>query len=85
MHTGELLPLVPEDTPMSEALVTMTQKSFGCLGVIDGKGKLAGMITDGDLRRHMGGNLLTARAADIMTRKPNVRGAGDARLRRAGE
>jgi arabinose-5-phosphate isomerase len=72
MHTGDLLPLVPEDMPMSAALVTMTQKSFGCLGVVDAKGKLAGVITDGDLRRHMGADLLTARTADIMTKKPKV-------------
>ena len=39
---------------MSEAIVTMTQKSLGCLGVTDAKGRLVGMITDGDLRRHMG-------------------------------
>jgi arabinose-5-phosphate isomerase len=70
MHTGERLPLVGEDTPMSAALVTMTQKSFGCLGVVDRKGRLAGVITDGDLRRHMGDDLVTARTADIMTRKP---------------
>jgi arabinose-5-phosphate isomerase len=70
MHTGERLPLVGEDAPMSGALVTMTQKSFGCLGVVDSKGKLAGVITDGDLRRHMGANLLTARTVDIMTKRP---------------
>ena len=70
MHTGERLPLIGEGTPMSAALVTMTQKSFGCLGVVDGKGKLVGVITDGDLRRHMGAELLTARTGDIMTRKP---------------
>jgi arabinose-5-phosphate isomerase len=50
----------------------MTEKSFGCLGVIDETGKLVGMITDGDLRRHMGPNLIKARAAEIMTRKPNT-------------
>jgi arabinose-5-phosphate isomerase len=72
MHMGDRLPLVEEDTVMSEAIVTMTQKSFGCLGVIDAKGRLAGMITDGDLRRHMGRALLAARASDIMTRKPNT-------------
>lgn len=72
MHTGEQLPLVGEDVPMSAALVTMTQKSFGCLGVLDGDGQLAGVITDGDLRRHMGSDLLTARTADIMTRAPKV-------------
>jgi len=70
MHTGDRLPLVGEDRVMSEALVTMTQKSFGCLGVVDGRGRLVGVITDGDLRRHMGADLLTARTGDIMTRKP---------------
>lgn len=70
MHKGEALPLVAADTPMSAALVTMTQKAFGCLGVVDGKGRLVGVITDGDLRRHMGANLLTARTAEIMTKKP---------------
>src|SRR5215813_7923780 len=72
MHSGDQLPLVSEDKVMSEALVTMTQKSFGCLGVVDGKGRLVGMITDGDLRRHMGPELLKARVCDIMTKKPNT-------------
>jgi arabinose-5-phosphate isomerase len=72
MHTGDRLPLVGEDRIMSEALVTMTQKSFGCLGVLDGKGRLVGMITDGDLRRHMGPELLKARVCEIMTKKPNT-------------
>jgi arabinose-5-phosphate isomerase len=72
MHKDERLPLVNHDRVMSEALVIMTEKSFGCLGVIDASGKLVGMITDGDLRRHMGPNLINARAGDIMTRKPNT-------------
>ena len=72
MHTGDELPLVAEDKVMSEALVIMTQKSFGCLGVVDAKGRLVGMITDGDLRRHMGPELVKARVTDIMTRKPNT-------------
>jgi arabinose-5-phosphate isomerase len=72
MHTGEQLPLVTEERVMSEALVIMTQKSFGCLGVVDGKGRFIGMITDGDLRRHMGPELLKARVQDIMTKKPNT-------------
>jgi arabinose-5-phosphate isomerase len=72
MHVGDRLPLVSEDKIMSEALVTMTRKSLGCLGVIDGKGRLVGMITDGDLRRHMGPQLLSARVTEIMTRKPNT-------------
>jgi arabinose-5-phosphate isomerase len=76
MHSGEQLPLVTEDKVMSEALVTMTQKSFGCLGVVDGKGRLVGMITDGDLRRHMGPELLRARVQEIMTKKPNTLSPG---------
>jgi arabinose-5-phosphate isomerase len=72
MHKDDRLPLVHETAVMSEALVTMTEKSFGCLGIIDDAGKLVGMITDGDLRRHMGPTLIKARAAEIMTRKPNT-------------
>jgi arabinose-5-phosphate isomerase len=72
MHKGDRLPLTREDARMSDAIVTMTQKSFGCLGVVDGKGRLIGVVTDGDLRRHMGGDLLEARVADIMTRKPKT-------------
>jgi arabinose-5-phosphate isomerase len=72
MHKGEELPLALEGESMSAALVTMTQKSFGCLGVIDTNGKLVGIVTDGDLRRNMGERLLSARAADIMTRKPKT-------------
>ncbi len=72
MHKGDRLPLVEESASMSDALVTMTAKSFGCLGVLDKKGKLVGVLTDGDLRRHMGADLLKARAADIMTKKPKT-------------
>jgi arabinose-5-phosphate isomerase len=72
MHSGDALPLVSEDSVMGEALVTMTAKSFGCLGVVDAKARLVGMITDGDLRRHMGGELLKRRVADIMTKRPNT-------------
>ncbi len=72
MHTGDSLPLVSADTAMNEALVTMTGKSFGCLGVVDDGGSLVGVITDGDLRRHMGADLLAARTGDIMTRNPKT-------------
>ncbi|MEZ5816426.1 MAG: KpsF/GutQ family sugar-phosphate isomerase [Hyphomicrobiaceae bacterium] len=72
MHQGEALPLVPLLTPMSEVIVTMTTKSFGCVGVVDEAGRLAGMITDGDLRRHMGEGFLSRRATDIMTKRPNT-------------
>ncbi len=72
MHTGQRLPLAPGDTPMSEALVLMTEKSFGCLGVVDEAGKLAGILTDGDLRRNMGAGLLAAQLADVMTPNPKA-------------
>jgi arabinose-5-phosphate isomerase len=72
MHKEESLPLARETELMSAALVTMTAKSFGCLGIVDAKGKLIGVLTDGDLRRHMGEALLKARTGDIMTRKPKT-------------
>lgn len=59
MHKGDALPLVGLATAMSDVLVTMTAKSFGCVGVIDADQRLVGMITDGDLRRHMGAGLLS--------------------------
>jgi len=72
MHTGARLPLTGADTPMSEALVLMTEKSFGCLGVVNGEGRLVGILTDGDLRRNMGGGLLEARVSEVMTRAPKT-------------
>jgi arabinose-5-phosphate isomerase len=72
MHRGERLPLVRETTPMGDAILLMTQKSLGCLGIIDAKSKLIGVITDGDLRRHMGGDLVKAIAKDIMSKNPKT-------------
>jgi arabinose-5-phosphate isomerase len=72
MHGGDQLPLGTMDMPMSQALVVMTEKSFGCIGIVDRKGKLVGIITDGDLRRHMGADLLHKPASAIMTKKPKV-------------
>jgi arabinose-5-phosphate isomerase len=69
MHTGDEMPLASPDALMSEVLVIMTGKRLGCLGVVE-NGLLIGMITDGDLRRHMGPDLLNARTRDIMTLKP---------------
>ncbi len=74
MHAGDRLPLALATASMSEALVTMTEKSFGCLGVVDGDGRLIGIITDGDLRRNMEPRLLEAKVADIMTRTPKTIG-----------
>ncbi|MGZ2255769.1 KpsF/GutQ family sugar-phosphate isomerase [Roseobacter sp. A03A-229] len=71
MHTGPALPLISLDTPMSEALIEISQKGFGVVGVQNGEGHLAGIITDGDLRRHMDG-LLDQRAQDVMTPAPTT-------------
>jgi arabinose-5-phosphate isomerase len=68
MHAAGELPLIAPDRPMSEALLVMTEKRFGAVGVIE-HGKLTGMITDGDLRRHMDG-LLTHSAGEVMTTHP---------------
>ncbi|MCW5700951.1 MAG: CBS domain-containing protein, partial [Rhodospirillales bacterium] len=67
MHVGDALPLVGRDTHMAEALITMTAKSFGCVGVGDEGGALAGIVTDGDLRRHMSPDLMSLNVTDIMT------------------
>ncbi|MGO4712379.1 KpsF/GutQ family sugar-phosphate isomerase [Bradyrhizobium sp. 2TAF24] len=72
MHTGAAIPLKPLGTKMSDALVEMTSKGFGCVGIVDGKGELAGIITDGDLRRHMRADLMTATVDEVMTRQPKT-------------
>jgi arabinose-5-phosphate isomerase len=70
MHIGAEVPLSDCDADMSQTILLMTAKTFGCVGVIDAKGDLVGIVTDGDLRRHMGPNLLKARIGDVMTRAP---------------
>lgn len=76
MHAGDDLPLVPADTAMAEALIVMTAKRLGCVGVIDARGALIGVVTDGDLRRHMDAHLLQRRVAEIMTPSPVTIHAG---------
>jgi arabinose-5-phosphate isomerase len=72
MHTGPEMPLKPIGTPMSDAIVEMSAKGWGCVGITDAAGHLVGIITDGDLRRHMRPDLLDARVEDVMTRGPNT-------------
>jgi arabinose-5-phosphate isomerase len=74
MHVGEAVPLAPPDTPMDRALLLITEKRFGCLGITDPGGRLVGIITDGDLRRAMGPDLLVRRAAEVMTTSPRTIG-----------
>ncbi len=70
MHTGKSLPLAVNSEKMSKTLITMTKKSFGCIGVINKQNKLIGIITDGDLRRNMNNNLINKTASDLMTKNP---------------
>lgn len=72
MNKGDRLPLMASGETMSEALVIMTEKSLGCVGITNTKGRLIGVITDGDLRRHMGAGLLEATVDDVMTAKPKT-------------
>lgn len=69
MHGADELPLVSAEAAMPDALLVMSEKRFGAVGVIDGAGRLTGLITDGDLRRHMDG-LLAHTAGEVMTRAP---------------
>ena len=70
MHTGERLPIVPTGTLMADALVIQSEKSFGCAIVVDAEGNLAGIVTDGDVRRHMSDGLLARTVDEVMTRTP---------------
>ena len=70
MRSGEAMPLVALGTRMADALVEMTAKSLGCVVITGPDGRLLGIITDGDLRRHMSANLLDLLVEEIMTRGP---------------
>jgi arabinose-5-phosphate isomerase len=72
MHKGAAIPLTPLGARMSEAIVEMSAKGFGCVAITDAEGRLAGIITDGDMRRHMRPNLLEAPVEDVMTPNPKT-------------
>ncbi|HSO42866.1 MAG: KpsF/GutQ family sugar-phosphate isomerase [Rhodospirillales bacterium] len=72
MHGPDALPVIGGDEPMSDVLIVMSAKSFGCVGIVGGDGRLSGIITDGDLRRHMAPDLLSQRAGKVMTAKPKT-------------
>ena len=72
MHTNKTVPLASEETNMKEIIINITKKSFGCMGIINKQKILCGVITDGDLRRHMHSNLLNKKAKDIMSKNPKV-------------
>ena len=74
MHSGDRIPLVPESASLREALLEMTGKGLGMTGVLDAAGKLAGIYTDGDLRRTLnkGADVYNAKISDVMTRNPKT-------------
>jgi arabinose-5-phosphate isomerase len=72
MHPGAAVPLIKRGAPMSEAIVEMSAKGFGCVAVLDPDGKLAGVVTDGDLRRHMRADLLQTPVDKVMTAAPKT-------------
>lgn len=72
MHTGERVPLVPKGTSVPEAISTLSRKHFGCVGVIDGDGRLCGIVTEGDLARNLTRNLSELIVDEIMTHTPKT-------------
>ena len=73
MHRDDAVPLVRRGAAMSEAIMTISEKRLGCVGVVDATGGLVGIITDGDLRRHLNGpDLLARKVDDVMTRAPKT-------------
>ena len=74
MHTGDEMPLIKDDAIMQDALLTMSSKMLGCVGIINDKNELIGMITDGDLRRWMSPDLITEKVVKVMTKNPRTIG-----------
>jgi arabinose-5-phosphate isomerase len=72
MHIDAAIPLAALGTGMGEAILAMTEKGFGCLGIADKDGALVGIITDGDLRRHLGPDLLSQLVDDVMSPSPKT-------------
>lgn len=72
MHSGAELPLAQADAPMRDVLLTMAAGMLGCVGIVDGAGALIGIVTDGDLRRHIEAGVENRKAADVMTRDPKT-------------
>ena len=72
MHGKSDIPLTSENTNMKDVIVKITKKNFGCIGVLDLSKSLVGVITDGDLRRHMKDNMLKKKAKDVMSKNPKV-------------
>lgn len=74
MHKGDDVPLLKEDAIMQDALLVMSEKMLGCVGIVDDSGRLSGIITDGDLRRWMSPSIITEKVSTVMTKNPKVIG-----------
>ncbi|MGX9143588.1 KpsF/GutQ family sugar-phosphate isomerase [Mesorhizobium sp. 128a] len=72
MHVGDRLPLVASGTSMREAILELSNKGFGCVAITSADGALVGIITDGDIRRHIGSNLMEMSVDQVMTKKPKT-------------
>ena len=72
MHTGNEMPIVKDNAIMQEALIEMSSKMLGCVGIVNDNGELIGMITDGDLRRKMSPELITEKVTTIMSKNPKT-------------
>lgn len=72
MHSGDEMPIVSEDAIMQDALMVMSEKMLGCVGAINKRGELVGIITDGDLRRWMSPKLIEEKVSKVMTRNPKT-------------
>ena len=72
MHKDERVPLIGEGAGMRDAILEMSRKGFGCVGIVGGDGVLTGIITDGDIRRHIDADLLSMTVDQVMTRSPRV-------------
>ncbi|MDR1694919.1 MAG: KpsF/GutQ family sugar-phosphate isomerase [Lactobacillaceae bacterium] len=72
MHKGNEMPITDEDTNIQDALMVMTSKMLGCVGIVNKKGDLTGIITDGDLRRFLSPDMFNKKVTDVMTRNPKV-------------
>lgn len=74
MHTGDALPVASETALVRDVIPTISAKGFGCVALVNADGTMAGLITDGDIRRHLSADLLDKQAKDIMTKSPKVTG-----------
>ena len=72
MHIKDKLPLANLNEKMSKTIISMTKKSFGCVGVINSKKQIVGIITDGDLRRKLNSKFFEKKASEIMTKNPTL-------------